>query len=262
MSTATDDLRSWSGRQWGSVVGLITAAQLTLVVMLCEQNEQVPARVAAPPGLRVIGLEPGDRASAAILEAVDPTVFALPGPRGFSGAAWGQPPRPPAAPTGWNEGTRWLTGRTQWFGRVIGAPRLTAGASLGAADDHVPAPRRVTSRPVPLAPGSVVSPSAGLAARGWSTPLVAPVMVHTNLLGPTEVQVSVEPDGWVFSAVVVRSSGLARADEAAVALARSARFTPLPGAGSPAAERLWGRLRFDWRTLPPEGEAAPSAGGT
>jgi TonB family protein len=261
MSAVTDDLRSWSPRQWGTMVGLVTLAQLTLIVLLLEKDAEVPARVAPPPDLRVIALQPEGGTSAALLEAVDPTVFALPGPRSFSGAAWRQPLRSPAAPAGWNEGLRWLSGQTQWFGQVTGSTGATATAGLSSGEGFVPAPRRVEAAPIPLAPGSTVTLDAGLAARGWLTPLVAPVMVHTNLLGRTEVQVSVEPDGWVFSAVVLRGCGLARADEAAVALARTARFTPLPGAGSPALERQWGRLRFDWRTVPPASDPAPPPSG-
>ena len=262
MSSATDDLRSWSPRQWATMVGLVTLGQLALIVTLLEKDTEVPTRVAPPPELRVMALQTQGGARATLLEAVDPTVFALPGPRSFSGAAWSQPLRRPAVPAGWDEGLRWLTGQSQWFGQVTVSTGAIATASLGAIEDYAPAPRRVEAAPIPLASGSTVTLDPGLAARGWLTPLLAPVMVHTNLLSRTEVQVSVEPDGWVFSAVVLRSCGWAQADEAGVALARTARFTPLPAAGGPATERQWGRIRFDWRTVPPKAEAAPPPGGS
>lgn len=260
MSGARNDLRSWSRRQWGTVVGLVTVLQLGLLVVLVERTAEVPSRVAAPPELRIIAWESKGVSGREALEVLDPALFAVPGPRSFSGAAWDRPRRSPTAPSGWQEDPRWLTAQTQWFGRVTALTEVKAMSRLATGEEFIPAPRVVEPPPIPLATGSRVVLDAGLMERGWVTPLVAPLLVHSNLVNRTEIEVSVEPDGWVFSAVVVRSSGLARADEEALALALAARFTPLPGAGGPVSERQWGKLRIDWRTVSPERESGAGSG--
>jgi TonB family protein len=120
---------------------------------------------------------------------------------------------------------------------------------------EAPALTPVTVQPVRVERRSRVELDSSLSARGWAEPLDVPSVTHSNLLGSTEVQVSVEPDGRVFSAVVVQGSGWRVADERALDLARHARFAPVePSLGS----RQWGRIRFRWYVVEP----GAAVGGT
>jgi TonB family protein len=82
------------------------------------------------------------------------------------------------------------------------------------------------------------------------SPLTVPSVTHSNVLGATVVRVTVDRSGQVFSAVVLKSSGLKTADQLALGLARTARFrSARPGADR--GEWAWARLVFEWRTLAP-----------
>ena len=76
--------------------------------------------------------------------------------------------------------------------------------------------------------------------------LAIPPQFHTDVLSNTVVEALVSADGLVISSRVVENSGSARADADALALTRSARFTPRSGEDL-APDR--GKLIFQWYAL-------------
>jgi hypothetical protein len=79
--------------------------------------------------------------------------------------------------------------------------------------------------------------------------------LHTDLLADTRVQVIVSAEGLVFSprlagATAARNPVQRAADQHAIELARTLRFTPLPRAGSQGPGALTeGELVFQWHTM-------------
>jgi len=260
MSSARDDLRTWSRRQWSTVVFLVTLLQVGLVFVLNERRGAVEVREATVRGFRLSHWQPTTAEGEMVLAAIDPTVFALPGPRGFSGQAWRQTWSLPSMGRGWTDEVRWLPGETGWFGRLEGLSDVAIEAVGDSEIRPDPSSSEVVVGPLPLAQRSALELDDGLTRRGLAREVLVPSMTHSNLLGVTEVQVSVEPDGHVFSAVVLRGSGLGTADERAVAIALGCRFKPTSDEVGPTTERQWGRLRFRWYTVAP-GAAAGDAGG-
>ena len=247
MSAARSDLRTWSRRQWGTVVVTVTLVQVGLVLALNERRSTPPPGRGAQPGPRLVHWQPASLEGETVLAAMDPTVFALPGPRSFSGTTWGQSWTPPSLAQGWTDEVRWLKGDPAWFGEFgeFSVPVMADEAEVRPQ----PGPSPVTVRPLPLAERSPMELDVDLRRRGLAAPVELPGIIHSNLVAATDVQVSVEPDGHVFSAVVLRSSGLESADEQAVQVALSCRFPPIKDETGPTAERQWGRLRFRWSTV-------------
>lgn len=260
MSVAKDDRRGWTRRQWGVVVVCIALMQVGLILVLGER-ELIPRDAATALGgpFRLVQW-PGELEMAiSELGVTDPMLFAVPNPRSFSGEAWTLAQDHPAPSLGWGEGNRWLSGESNWFGRWSNV--VQAGV-LG--------PRPMRARPVPMETAVEVQPlrvarhsrmelDAGLQARGIESSPELPTILHTNLLDATQVQISVEPDGRIFSAVVLRSCGWEGADQQALELTWQLRFTPTSSRLEPSAERQWGRVRFRWYTARPPVDAPAAA---
>ena len=106
----------WPGRRWLISVFVIFTAQLGLIFGLSDRAPMI-ARY-APKGPRIGIAGP---ASAEALALEDPTLFALPHRRVFSGAAWMQTPEMPARSFSWSEESR---------------PLLLGAAELGTSFSH------------------------------------------------------------------------------------------------------------------------------
>ena len=91
----------------------------------------------------------------------------------------------------------------------------------------------------------------GLVDRPLAVALDVPSWVSAEPLSATVVELAVTPEGDVLLARAVVPCGMKAADDAAVALARSARFAPkgeTPRTGDLATTELaWGELVFHWR---------------
>jgi TonB family protein len=70
-----------------------------------------------------------------------------------------------------------------------------------------------------------------------------PSLQDNDVIAPSEVQALVDAGGDVVSTVLLESSGFQNADDKALELARSLRFTPSSGL-------TFGKLVFNWRTIP------------
>jgi TonB family protein len=258
MTAATpSDLQAWSHQRWWTVgVGLFLL-QVLLIVGLSERPMEVPQ--AGVERWRVGWVLPGEGGAEVErwLAVVDPTAFALPGPRSFSGAAWREGAEQPAPVAVWGEPDRWLGGSTGWVGNPLATGLVAAVVVRPTGGHSLPTRTPVEAGRLPLESSSRVELGALLGARGLAEPLDVPSLTHSNLLGSTEVQVVVDADGSVFSAVVLQGSGWRVADEQALVLARKARFGPADGS---APGRQWGRMRFRWHVVQP-GAVLPVPGG-
>jgi TonB family protein len=113
-----------------------------------------------------------------------------------------------------------------------------------------------------LATRSGLRVEGDLAARQLLTVPELPSRTNTDLVGSSVVQVMVDGDGQTISAVLLAGSGDRETDHYALELARHVRFNSLRVNGpdrlmEKAAPLTWGKLVFDWHTVPPPPSNAP-----
>ena len=105
LPSAPTELRrdaGWSRQLWVVLILLAFAAHIGLIFALGDRKSVVPRVPAPAPPLRL--LTGGDD----WLALNDPTLFALPHPRGFAGALWLKLPRVEFPAFEWTEPPRWL----------------------------------------------------------------------------------------------------------------------------------------------------------
>lgn len=239
---------AWSRSRWWIVVLLVFAAHLGFVSAFGDRKPVQPRR-ALP--VTVLNLT---QSESEWLALNDPTLFALPTPRGAAGQVWSRTPVVTNVPYRWAEPPRLLELRTEDLGNAFGRFMQTnAFANLMFAAKPEPEAFLGSSRDTAnsLATNSVVRLTGELVHRRWLNPPVLPVWTSTDLLTNTVVQALVQPDGSVFSVTLLVPPGPGTneqsAAEYALALARGARFSPARDTNGMAL----GNLIFNWHTAPP-----------
>jgi hypothetical protein len=232
---------------------MVFIVQLALIFWLSDRRPAT-VRIPAPaPGLQFAGENCTE-----LLALLDPTLFALPNPRSFSGEAWLQIPpdqdqfRPPDRA----ETAAWLPLQTHQLGAVFN--RFIQTNRFGSPQlPEMPVPQSI-SPDVSVPPlgleKSALQIVGGLAGRRLATPMALGPWPHTDLLTNTVVQLMVDALGVPRSVTLLASCGLKTADDAAVDLARDMRFEPLAGVAAAAAPHSplqiqWGQVVFAWQTV-------------
>ncbi len=232
-----------------AVVSLVLAGVLAGAVAGLTRWPELPSpQLTGPARLHLDMGWSGSMASSFPL-AADPTQFALSDPHGFSGAAERALPRGDYELAEFTEPPTWLA--------------IDAVARRAGRVPPLPAPQAPSRSDAPLAlegepPASALLPATsqvvvrgGLADRPLAAALDVPSWPSAEPLPATVVEIGVSPEGDVLLARAVVPCGVKAADDAAVALARTARFAPkggTPRTGSLAtAELTWGEIVFQWR---------------
>ena len=234
--------------RWLLFVLLVFGLQLAFILLLSD--ERILLRKPAP-GPRLSFATRGQE----ILELSDPTVFALPHRRGFSGQAWLQKTAPPDHWFEWTEEPRWLKLAPDDLGHA-GSQNVEGGQFeiLEVLGGRPPRPTVSSfSAPNLFRQRSEMRVQGDLANR----PLLAKVPLTdwpwVENLTNTIVAVRVDAQGMVISTMLLASSRSREADQYALMAARSARFTPLSAERSGNAQRsMTGELVFLWHALPAE----------
>ena len=245
-ATAPQEPQSWSNRHWWSVIALAVAAHFALVCIFGAKNgrpvrpvERVPFLQIARPGDEWMGLQ-------------DPTLFALPHPHDFAAATVAEWPLIAPAPLRWTTPPHWLALSSTNVGQSLGQ-FLKTNQNLAWELNFKPEPQ--FSQPEvsyvgPLPQNSSYRLRGELAHRSLLSPLVLSNWPSADVIAPSKVQVLVDPAGKVISAVLLPADyGFESAnrddaaDQAAVNLARGARFTP-------ARELTVGQIIFNWHGVP------------
>lgn len=243
---------TWQFWVWGFVFIFLAHA----LAVLHFGERQLPV---APPGTTqpffYLSLDnQSERYLAELTIGRDPTLFALPNPHGFSGGAWlkFQPDLPRLS--NWSAQPEWLT---------LSAENLSHSlddyiATNSPSEEQLLASLRVTRNieiripDEPLLTQTVARAEGALTARKMTYTPFLPPAIHSDVLRPTVVTVSVNGDGLVESASLAIGSGLKGADEQALQLARRFEFQPLPIRDAEArgvAAPTVGRLVFTWQVL-------------
>lgn len=253
MTLASVQPRPWPRRRWCIVAAFVFAVQLGLIFGLSDKKVVQQRRRGSTPALELV------RSTAAeLLSLSDPTLFALPHRQGFSGLAWLAIPQPPTASFEWSEEPQWLKLSVGELGAAFkGAGSTTDLNSPLTPTRPEPAPTIAEAGRLPAArEKSRLRLEDGLAARRLIVPIELPPEQHTDLLTDSVVQIVVDSEGRPISVpVLLASSGSPKADQDALHLARTARFNAIANGGPgsvarPLARLTWGRMIFQWQTLP------------
>jgi len=258
MKASTPPAAGWTRRHWVRILGVGLVVHVLLVVWLGERAAPVGVVGAPEPVLRwAAASAPNPNPARAPLMS-DPTLFALPSAEGFSGEAWLAPQPAPAPAAGWTEAPRFLPLETNELGADFARYAATNKASVPVVDELLrprPATADILLLDDPLQTQTLVRVEGPLASRPVTRPAQVPDPDHPDALEDTRVLIRVNRDGFAESAIVMRSCGVKKIDEAALAAARGVRFAPLPqpsgpGLAAASAAEAWGEVVFQWLSAP------------
>jgi hypothetical protein len=256
---------AWSRQHWLALVALVLALHVGLIFAFGRRHPPTPRAVTNVPALGLAG-------SGEWLALNDPTLFALPHREDFVGPAL-EPQRLEFHQRDWSERPRWLPLPADALG-VVFSQFMQTNRFANARLELKSPPRWSVPPGIQPAPAqnSTLQIQGGLARRPLFNPPKLPSWPDTDLIAPSMVQVLVDAAGNIVSAVLLPSDNLAgadvihdpAADQYALAFARVAHFAPLPDVNvnvtaNPASHLTFGRLIFNWHTVPPAATNAPTA---
>jgi len=246
---------TWSISRWIFCVIVAFGIHLGLIFAFGNRKPIVARSVVNAPQIRIA-------ASRGELPSLNnPTLFALPHPRGFAATAWLQLPRIEFAPFRWTEPPQLLDLPAEKLGSAFlqfaqtnPVPKLQVGTLTPIQTTRLVAIDQETN----LKQHSTVYASGGVAKRRWrNSPALLRSWPASDLLTNSVVRIVVDADGQVFSpALLPPGSGSKAADQYALEMARAARFAPMPRR---AARQMIGVLVFEWHTVPVPDTNAPAA---
>lgn len=261
MNSAVAEPRPWSRRWFWSIAGLIFLLQVGLLFWLGDDSP-----INLHPPARKLNLRLAGSASAELLSLHDPTLFALPHPQRGSTPAWLSTPAPEFHPFAWPEPTNSMLIATDQlassFNRFVETNNFSS-----LPPPAKPLPVMTLPQPIALplsAEHSTVRFEWDQARRQLLTPLDLRSWESPDILTNSVVQIVVGSDGKPVSVTLLSGCGSRAADQEALAQANAARFEPLGrdamgAASNPAAQLNWGRMIFQWHTVPPSPTKAPKA---
>lgn len=250
MSSAALELPHSNRRRWIVLFALIFAAQLVLIILLSSRGQTARRVSQSSTPLQLFPDPLTDTQFSENFLVSDPTLFAVASRSGFSGPAWLKTPSRLYEESGFNESIApsfWLPLNLQQLGNDI-KQFLESNSLAPVAISENPAPLLIAQTSVEtekLRTESQFRVEGKLATRQLLTPPQLSSWEHTELLKPTVAQLAVDKGGTVLSARLLFRSGLPKADNAALEIARTLKF--LPNAHN---ELTWGTVVFDWHTRP------------
>ncbi len=251
MTTPIGSTPSAGRFHWGWWVAVVFVLQGGGLWWLSRKSN-APARPENPSSLLLANTN-----SAGLLEALaleDPTVFARPNAKGFSGPSL-QPGKLSHQPYRWQSPEIEIPYPTNLLTVPIDSILKTnIGDSANAFVKPMPEIILLNVPPLKGPEASRLEVAGDLAGRKLIASPKLKTWNHTSLLQPTRVQVMVNFGGRVFSAVRLGGSGYAPADAMALAMARRAiqfsKTTNAPAAPLDASHFTTGDLIFHWHTNP------------
>jgi len=254
----------WSRRRWLTTIGVVMAGQVILIFLVSNRVAPRPSHPTQRNRFEMVTEPAAQQRLGELPWLDDPARFALVSQHGFSGPIWLSLPRFQHQAMEWSEPPRWLTqdvsrlGAAFAFAPGAGTPSPVASEKPPASFGGLPA------FTTPIITNSTLRVEGPIARRRLLTPFDLPAWPHTDILLPTLVQVVVDPQGTVVSAILMGGasllgggSGLAAADRRALELARAARFEPFaPDATNSGL--TWGVMMFQWQVVTPPKTPPPA----
>jgi hypothetical protein len=243
------------------MVTLVFIVQLGLIYWLGSRTPIRPRLPTHTLTLRLAGPAPTE-----LQTLNDPTLFVLPHPEGSWGSMRRGTPRPEFHPFEWSAPANHFPLALDRLGTVFSQvfqtsdlPALQLPAQIQAAPTLPDLP------PLPVFAGqSAVQLEDGLAQRRLLAPLQLQPFTNADLLANSVVRAGVDAGGQPVSVTLLSRSGLAEADQYALEQAWAARFEPLSHSSAETllkstAHLSWGRMVFQWHTIPKPPASAPAA---
>lgn len=253
-STSTAPAAARRGRFLGIATGLFVA-QIALVFVFAERSS--PALAPAPPPTRYLALNTPLREDQLLTAffAGDPSLFARPSLRGFSGRGWLSQPPEVYHPSNELETPIWLELDVSRLAMTPPSPSISRVDSLFLAlpgnglSSLEPLP---VFLPAPVFPTQSVFRLEGELRDRWKGPFpLLPAQLSAQLLTNSIVELAVNAAGDVLVHRLLARSGSAAADDAALRAAKALRFAP-----STNGTTGWGQAIFEWHTAPETNTAA------
>lgn len=261
------DHQRWSPRRWAVSIVAAFALQAVLLIYFSRYPSDEPPAIPLRTALH-LAAEPWSSQQLALLQTYrDPTLFALPNVHSFSGAGWLKFRPMEHHFLDWHEPPPWLELSGDDLGETFHQYiDQSASAPLRIADKPLP-PRAGTELLVPnlsLPDESTLRLEGDLAGR---TVLDVPRLRswhYSDILSNTVIRAVADEGGRIFSVTMTQSSGLPEADLYALRLAQTARLAPRESEAAPPKVRgmTWGRMVFQWHTLPPQEGTEPAGAVT
>lgn len=236
----------WSWKKICFLIALAFVAHLTFIFVFGAKKTPGPKAVGKVPHFQFAN-QAGEW-----IALDDPTLFALPHVEDFAPAVWRNTPtnRPP--PFRWTEAPSFLAPAVEALGLAFGA--LMQSNQIAALPlNFKPEPKMTIANfsvESMLPKNSTLEIAGDIVQRKLLTPASVPTLAYPDVIAPSKIQILVDATGKVISAVSLPSDNpLESADRAdigesnALNIARSLRFTPMPGV-------TFGQLIFNWHTVP------------
>ena len=249
--------RAWTRRRWALMIALVLLAHF-IAVLVFGAKQALGVR----PVTRVFTLQLA-RANDELIALNDPTLFALPHANDFApfNRLEAMNLTPPVFR--WSESPQWLPLSGEFLAKTLAQFTATNQVENWTLDfkPNLQAREPQITPATALPQQSTVRLRGELAQRGMITHLALPDWPNNDVIGPSKVQVIVDPSGHVISAVLLPPDYAFEpatrddlADQQALAFARTARF-------GPASHFTVGQMIFTWHAVPvsaPVNNAVPA----
>jgi len=251
MMAASVERVTWPRTRWWLAITFVLVVQVGLVFWLADRSRITPRPPANAPQVFL-----AEDALARSPTLTDPLLFSPANPHGFSGALWLNTPRLEYRLSDWTAPPSFLALQVRQLGNTFSkfaqtnmAPAFTVADN---PEPHLASPELFLPE-TPVATQSTLQVEGELARRPMISPVVLTNWPHTDILSNSVVEVVVDLDGNTVSANLFSSCGYSDADKYALDVARALRYQSIrrnvPGQ-SPVATLNWGKLIFDWHTVP------------
>lgn len=247
----------WSRERWFMTITIIFAVQVVVVIWLSGRGKIPTEKV--NPRLQAHYYTPKMSAELApLLRLMDPTMYVRASSEGFSGSVWLNVEPVNHRSSGWSDPPQFLKFKPdkllsdlEEFGDVAEPVRQRVPAKLtGSAG-----PRTAVSHHLKLAPETRFDISGALKMADLQNRPTLPSIQFDGVLAPTTLVLQVDQRGRVFSVNLAGTSGLPKADDEAMKIARALRFNVAEGFSTTRDNRDFGNLRqvrfsVYWWTIP------------
>jgi TonB family protein len=232
-------VESWGWKKLCLLILLAFAAHLGFIFLLGERKTAAPRAVTNVPVFHLAD-NSGDLA-----RLTDPTLFALPHAADFAPGTWTRPPAVASPSFAYAAPPAFLPLNPASLGVAFSAFMRTNLFAV-RPPSFKPEPQ-LAAPPLPAIESALPQSSSwhiagGLVGRKMLNTISAPTVAWSDVLPPSRLQLLVDTDGHVLSAVLLDTSGDDAADQTALELARTLRFMP-------AEKLMFGQIIFNWHTV-------------
>lgn len=241
----------WPLRQWLLFIALIFVAHVAAIFIFGEYKPAPVRAVKNVPQLQVAD------SSSELVALENPALFALPRPQ--NSKFFDVPNVKPVA-FRWSEKPRLLPLASENLGATFTHFMQTNVFGNFKVDFKPPLNLSAPAAAIrPLFPeNSTLQIEGDLVQRPLANKINLPDLPFADVIAPSKVQVLVDADGNVVSAILLPLNNVSRADhydaadQRALDIARTLQFAPAPSL-------TVGKIIFNWRTVPPPATNPPAA---